>query len=145
MKQLDDKLAVLMEIARDLTAALTASDRYDRLLNAVTRIIPCDAACLLRLDGDDLIPVAGRGLAQEAMKRRFNWREHPRLDVILRSAVPVLFPADSRLADPFDGLLRSDPEARLKIHACLGCQLTEGTQVVGALTADALDPQLRRC
>jgi anaerobic nitric oxide reductase transcription regulator len=141
MEQLDDKLAVLMEIARDLTAALAASDRYDRLLNAVTRIIPCDAACLLRLDGDDLIPVAGRGLAQEAMIRRFNRREHPRLDVILRSAVPVLFPADSRLADPFDGLLRSDPEARLKVHACLGCQLTEGTQVVGALTADALDPQ----
>ncbi len=26
------------------------------------------------------------------------------------------------------------------MHACLGCRLTEGTQVVGALTADALNP-----
>ncbi|HEY7322066.1 MAG TPA: nitric oxide reductase transcriptional regulator NorR [Candidatus Binatia bacterium] len=141
MEQHTDKLDVLMEIARDLTASLAASDRYSRLLNAVTRVIPCDAACLLRVDGDDLVPVAGRGLADEAMVRRFSRSEHPRLDVILRSSEPVLFPADSRLADPFDGLLRSDPKARLKVHACLGCRLTEGSQVVGALTADALQPQ----
>ena len=80
MTQPDDKLGVLMEIALDLTASLTAHDRYNRLLNAVTRVIPCDAACLLRLDGEDLIPVAGRGLAQEAMVQRFSRREHPRLD-----------------------------------------------------------------
>jgi len=141
MEQLDDRLGVLMEIARDLTASLAANDRYNRLLNAVTRVIPCDAACLLRLDGDDLIPVAGRGLAHEAMVRRFTRRDHPRLDVILRSPDPVLFPADSHLADPFDGLLCADPHASLKVHACLGCRLTEGTEVVGALTADALQPQ----
>ena len=130
-----------MEIARDLTASLAAEDRYSRLLNAVTRVIPCDAACLLRLEGNDLVPVAGRGLAQEAMVRRFNRREHPRLDVILRSTDPVLFPPDSRLADPFDGLLSIDFEAQLKVHACLGCRLTEGAEVVGALTADALQPE----
>jgi len=76
MEQPDDRLGVLMEIARDLTASLAAHDRYNRLLNAVTRVIPCDAACLLRLHGDDLIPVAGRGLAQEAMVRRFSRRDH---------------------------------------------------------------------
>src|SRR5581483_7048247 len=141
MEQRSDKLEVLMEIARDLTASLAADDRYHRLLNAVTRVIPCDAACLLRLDGDDLVPLAGRGLAQEALVRRFSRSEHPRLDVILRTADPVLFPADSPLADPFDNLLRSDPEARLRVHACLGCRLTEGSEVVGALTADALEPQ----
>lgn len=141
MEQRANRLDVLMEIARDLTASLAAVDRYDRLLNAVTRVIPCDAACLLRLEGEDLVPVAGRGLAQEALVRRFNRRDHPRLDAILRSADPVLFPADSALADPFDGLLRSDPRAQLKVHACLGCRLTEGSEVVGALTADALQPQ----
>jgi anaerobic nitric oxide reductase transcription regulator len=141
MEQPEGQLGVLMEIALDLTASLAADDRYGRLLNAVTRVIPCDAACLLRLDGEDLIPVAGRGLAHEAMVRRFNRRDHPRLDAILRSTDPVLFPADSALADPFDGLLRTDPEARLKVHACLGCRLTEGAQVVGALTADALQPE----
>ena len=141
MEQRADKLEVLMEIARDLTASLAADDRYNRLLNAVTRVIPCDAACLLRLEGDDLVPLAGRGLAQEALVRRFSRRDHPRLDVILRSTDPVLFPADSPLPDPFDNLLRSDPEARLRVHACLGCRLTEGSEVVGALTADALQPQ----
>ncbi len=144
MEQLEkcsDQLGVLMQIARDLTASLATGDRYARLLDAVTRAIPCDAACLLRLEANELIPVAGRGLADEAMVRRFDRREHPRLDVILRSEGPVLFPADSPLADPFDGLIGADPEGLHHIHACLGCRLTEGTEVVGALTADALQPR----
>jgi anaerobic nitric oxide reductase transcription regulator len=141
MEQHDSNLIVLMGIARDLTASLAAGDRYARLLDSVTRIIPCDAACLLRLEGEDLIPVAGRGLAPEALVRRFNRREHPRLDIILSSADPVLFPHDSRLADPFDHLLSADHEATLSVHACLGCRLTEGGHVVGALTADALQPE----
>jgi anaerobic nitric oxide reductase transcription regulator len=140
MEQREQKLAAIMEIARDLTASLTAADRYGRLLNAVTRVIPCDAACLLRLQGDDLVPVAGRGLAPEALVHRFNRREHPRLDTILRSAEPVLFSHDSSLADPFDNLLSVDGDAKLSVHACLGCRLTEGGRVVGALTADALQP-----
>jgi len=130
MEQRENGLAVLMEIARDLTASLAADDRYARLLDAVTRMIPCDAACLLRLEGDDLVPVAGRGLAPEALVRRFNRREHPRLDIILSSAEPVLFPHDSRLPDPFDHLLSMDHEATLSVHACLGCRLTEGAHVV---------------
>ncbi len=141
MEQREEKLDVLMEIAHDLTASLAVADRYGRLLSAVTRMIPCDAACLLRLEGDELVPVAGRGLREEALVRRFDRRENPRLDIILRSPEPVLFPADSQLADPFDGLLKADEEAHLSVHACLGCRLTEGTQVVGALTADALQPQ----
>ncbi len=56
MTQLHGELEALLEIARDLTASLAGTDRYDRLLEAVTRAIPCDAACLLRLQGDDLVP-----------------------------------------------------------------------------------------
>jgi anaerobic nitric oxide reductase transcription regulator len=132
-----DALEALLEIARDLTASLAAEDRYGRLLTAVRRVIPCDAACLLRLHGEELIPVAAHGLVPEALARRFDRREHPRLDVILRASEPVRFPADSPLADPFDGLLAA--EAPGHIHACLGCRLTEGGEVVGALTADALE------
>ncbi len=77
MEQRNDELMVLMSIARDLTSSLAAGDRYARLLDSVTRIVPCDAACLLRLEGEDLVPVAGRGLAPEALVRRFNRREHP--------------------------------------------------------------------
>jgi anaerobic nitric oxide reductase transcription regulator len=131
---------VLLEIARDLTASLAAEDRYARLLAGVRRLLPCDAACLLRLDGDTLMPLAAHGLTAEALARRYDRREHPRLDMILRSADPVRFPADSPLADPFDGYLEADPHALDHIHACLGCRLEEGGEVVGALTADALEP-----
>ncbi len=140
MKQLQGELEALLEIARDLTASLAGTDRYARLLEAVTRAIPCDAACLLRLHGDDLVPVAARGLVEEALVRRFHRRDHPRLDLILQSAEPVRFATDSPLADPFDGLLQVDARALERVHACLGCRLMEGAQVVGALTADALDP-----
>jgi len=140
MRQLHGEFEALLEIARDLTASLAATDRYDRLLEAVTRAIPCDAACLLRLQGDDLVPVAARGLVEEALVRRFQRRDHPRLDLILQSDEPVRFATDSPLPDPFDGLLQVDTHALERVHACLGCRLTEGTQVVGALTADALDP-----
>src|SRR5512143_2354256 len=80
-----EPLSVLLEIARDLTASLAAEDRYARLLAAIRRAIPCDAACLLRLEGRVLVPVAGHGLAPAALARRFDRREPPRLDVILRA------------------------------------------------------------
>jgi len=140
MSQHASELEVLLEVARDLTASLAGTDRDARLLEAVTRAIPCDAACLLRLQGDDLVPVAARGLVEEALVRRFPRRDHPRLDLILQSSEPVRFAADTQLADPFDGLLQADARALERVHACLGCRLTEGTKVVGALTADALDP-----
>jgi anaerobic nitric oxide reductase transcription regulator len=134
-------ISVLLEIARDLTASLAAEDRYSRLLAAIRRALPCDAACLLRLEGDELVPVAAHGLVDAALARRFNRREHPRLDMILRSSDPVRFPPDSPLRDPFDGLLKEDPHALQQIHACLGCALTEGGEVIGAVTADALEPR----
>ena len=89
---------VLLEIALDLTASLAASDRYGRLIAGVRRLIPCDAACLLRLEGTHLVPVAGFGLSGRALARRYDRREHPRLDVILRSRKPVRFPAEQPAA-----------------------------------------------
>jgi anaerobic nitric oxide reductase transcription regulator len=133
-------LEVLLSVARDLTASLAASDRHSRLLDAVRRIIPCDAACLLRLEGSDLVPIAGYGLTTEALARRYPRRDHPRLDVILGSREPVFFPLDSRLPDPFDNAIAAAPGPLHKVHACLGCALTDGTGVVGALTADGLEP-----
>jgi anaerobic nitric oxide reductase transcription regulator len=145
-----DSLAVLVGVARDLTASLATSDRYLRLLDAVTRVIPCDAACLLRLEGPYLTPVAGYGLSAAALGRRYDRREQPRLDVILRSRDPVRFPPDSQFADPFDGEIVGAPHAHDRVHACLGCALIDGDEVVGALTVDALqadsfddlDPQM---
>ncbi|MEZ5288585.1 MAG: sigma 54-interacting transcriptional regulator, partial [Vicinamibacterales bacterium] len=133
-------LEVLLELARDLTASLAASDRYARLIAAVRQLIPCDAACLLRLEGDELVPMAGYGLTHAALTTRYARRDHPRLDVILGAREPVRFPPDSRLPDPFDNHIAAAPGPLHKVHACLGCALTDGGEVVGALTADALEP-----
>ena len=140
-KSQPEPLEVLLEIVGDLTASLGARDRYERLLSAVRRLVPYDAACLLRLQGDDLVPLAGHGLVAAALERPYPRARHPRLEAILRSEAPLLFPHDSPLPDPFDGLLVADPHALDRIHACLGCPLTADGEVVGALTADALDPE----
>ncbi len=137
----------LLHLACDLTAGLAAEDRSRRLLAAVERVIPCEAAALLRLDGDALVPVAFSGLVPELAGRRFLLREHPRLDLILRqrdahgAAAPLRFPPDSPLADPYDGLMLADPHACARIHACMGCPLIVGGEVKGVLTVDARDPQ----
>jgi anaerobic nitric oxide reductase transcription regulator len=130
----------LLSIAVDLTAALASQDRLDRLLEAVRRSIPCNAAAVLELVGDDLVPRAIFGLAPEVMGRRFARREHPRLDVVVARCAPVRFPADSALPDPYDGLLLANPDATRDVHACLGLPLVEGERVIGVLTADALEP-----
>jgi anaerobic nitric oxide reductase transcription regulator len=136
MQQLD----TIMSMAIDLTAALNAKDRYQRLLQAIGRVIPYDASTLLRLDGETLVPIASVGLKADAMGRNFARSAHPRLDIICNSAEPVLFPSDTTLPDPFDGLLSADADVFQPIHACLGCPLRLDNQLIGVLTADAKDP-----
>lgn len=134
-------LDLLLRTALDLTASLVARDRHSRLIDAVASATPCDAACLLRLDGDTLVPIAARGLVPEVLGRRFVPHEHPRLEVIMRSSEPVQFPANSPLPDPFDGLVEDDPHALAEIHACVGCPLFVEGELVGVLTLDALKPE----
>ncbi len=135
-----DLFDTIMSMAIDLTGALNAKDRYQRLLTVIGRVIPYNASTLLRLEGDTLVPIAAVGLKADAMGRRFPRSDHPRLDIICNSAEPVLFPSDTQLPDPFDGLLRSDTDAFQHIHACLGCPLRVENQLAGILTADAKDP-----
>jgi anaerobic nitric oxide reductase transcription regulator len=134
-----DTLNTLAAIAVDLTAILTAEDRYIRLLDALKRAIPYDAAALLRVRGDVLIPLAARGLTPDAMGHEYPRSVHPRLDIICNSTGPILFSKGSPLPDPFDGLLALDPDSLHPIHACMGCPLTVGGRLVGVLVADALD------
>ncbi|OIP40740.1 MAG: nitric oxide reductase transcription regulator [Deltaproteobacteria bacterium CG2_30_63_29] len=132
-------LDAIVSIASDLTAALSSEQRYRRLLSALRRVIPYDAAALLWLDGADLVPVVSEGLSEDAMGRRFALHEQPRLQILCRSAQPVLFPVDSELPDPYDGLLAHD-HGFTRIHACLGCALRVGDELIGVLTADAAHP-----
>ncbi len=135
-----DALELLTTVALDLTSALSAEDRYRRLLEVVRRVLPCDAAALLRLDGDALLPVATHGLAADTLGRRFRLAEHPRLERICGSREPVLFPPGCELPDPYDGLVAGDATSLEPIHACLGCALHVEGVLIGALTADALTP-----
>jgi anaerobic nitric oxide reductase transcription regulator len=93
------------------------------------------------MEADVLLPVAARGLVPDAMGRRFELSEHPRLGIISSAQGPVLFPRDSDLPDPFDGLVAADRTALHRVHACLGCPLDVEGQRIGVLTADALHPE----
>ncbi len=132
------KLDDLLPIALDITASLTAKNRSERLVDAVVQALHCDAAVVLRLDGDELLPVAAYGLSPDVMGRRFARADHPRLDIICSHDTPTLFPDDSPLPDPYDGLVDGAPH--LNVHACLGCPLRVDGELIGVLTADALEP-----
>ena len=132
--QLED----LLPIALDMTASLTAEDRSRRLVEAVVRAVPCDAAALLRLEGDELVPVATHGLSADVRGRRFRRDEHPRLDILCSRPGPTRFPEESPLPDPYDGLVEGEPA--LHVHSCLGCPLRVEGSLVGVLTIDALRP-----
>ena len=135
-----ERFGPLLEIALDLSASMTAEDRFHRVTDAVRRVLPCDATVLFARDGEALLPLAAHGLSADGMGRRWLIDEHPRLRIICESEQPTLFPADSPLPDPFDGLLACDSSARVEIHACLGFPLRIEGELIGVLTADAMEP-----
>ncbi len=130
----------LLNLACELTAGLAGHDRYHRLMAVIERVIPCEAAALLRRDGDDLVPVVFSGLVPDLAGRRLPIAANPRLELILQHAGPLRFPPDSQLADPYDGLMLADAHACARVHACMGCPLTVGNDVIGVLTVDSRDP-----
>ncbi len=130
----------LFQLASDLAADLSPTDRYQRLLGVARRIIPCDSVALLRLDDGELVPIAVDGLRAEAIARRYPPELHPRLARVLAAPGPIRFD-DAEMPDPFDGLFANAGHALSRVHACMGCALNVGGEVVGALVFDALDPQ----
>lgn len=132
-------LEALLRLVSDLSLTLPEAERYRRLLRTMRRLLPCDAAALLRLDGEWLIPVAVDGLSEDTLGRRFRVSEHPRFQTLLSRTMPTRFPADSPLPDPYDGLI-SGLHDQLEVHDCLGCPLLVDQRPWGLLTLDALDP-----
>ncbi len=137
MEQLDS----LHAIAVDLNQSLLANDRYQRLLTAIDKVAPSDASCLLRLEGEEMVPLAARGLVPEALGIRYRLGDHPRLAIIAAAEKPVRFAKDSSLSDPFDGLVEGNALEVNHIHACLGCPLRVDGKLIGILTLDALNPE----
>lgn len=130
-------LTSLSDIVADLSRELPPKARLQRVLEALMGSFPCDAAALLQLEGEYLLPRAVKGLSRETLGRRFRVVEQPRLQEILHSRGPVRFPADSDLPDPYDGLVDT-PGGHIYVHDCMGAPLHLDGQAWGVLTLDAL-------
>ena len=122
----------------DLITELPNAVRLQRLVHTLREHFNCGAVGLLRLDGDSLRPLAAVGLVHEALGRRFVIAQHPRLAAIMASREPTWFEPDSRLPDPYDGLLDAHVGEPLPVHDCMGVSLYVEGQQWGALTLDAL-------
>ena len=64
-------IAPFIDVIEDLNREFSPRQRYQRLVQAIHRAIPCDAVALLKLEGHRLRPVAVVGLKEEAVSRRF--------------------------------------------------------------------------
>jgi anaerobic nitric oxide reductase transcription regulator len=133
-------LDAIIPLVADLSRDMPDDERYRRLLDTMRTLFPCDAAALLRLDGEALVPLAIDGLSSDTMGRRFRVGEHPRLATLLANETPTRFPADSPLPDPYDGLVETSTGA-LHVHDCMGCRITMHGRPWGLLTLDALSPE----
>ncbi|HLT03439.1 MAG TPA: nitric oxide reductase transcriptional regulator NorR [Pseudomonas sp.] len=122
----------------DLAAELPHTVRLQRLVHTLQQRFRCGAVVLLRLEEDSLLPVAATGLVREALGRRFVVARHPRLATILAQREPTWFEPDSRLPDPYDGLLEGQEGDPLPVHDCMGQSLYVEGRLWGALTLDAL-------
>jgi anaerobic nitric oxide reductase transcription regulator len=132
-------LDALTPLMQDLSRDLPDTERYRRLLSSLRALFPGDAAALLRLEGDTLVPLAIDGLSSDTLGRRFRVGDHPRFAQLLSRAEPTRFAADSELPDPYDGLVQG-VAGQLEVHDCLGCPLFIAGRPWGLLTLDALDP-----
>ncbi len=130
---------IAAELSEGLADPSSLGEHLSRLLSTIRQAVPFDAAALLRLEGDLLVPLAAIGLGEEVMARRFSPRSHPRLAELLASDSPVRFPFDARMPDPYDGLVEG-PAELLPVHDCMGGRVTIDGRVWGVLTLDALTP-----
>ncbi|MBG7617915.1 nitric oxide reductase transcriptional regulator NorR [Herbaspirillum sp. AP02] len=134
-------LDALLPLVADLSREIDDRERYRRLLQTLRTLFPCDAAALLRLEGEVLVPLAIDGLSGDTLGRRFRVADHPRFGVLLANVAPTRFPADSSLPDPYDGLvdgLNDAHSGQLEVHDCMGCALTVNGRPWGLVTLDAL-------
>ncbi|WP_304304302.1 nitric oxide reductase transcriptional regulator NorR [Pseudacidovorax intermedius] len=131
-------LALIAPLIADLAHDLPMELRCQRLLTVLRQLLPCDAAALLRLEGDALVPVSVQGLSPDTLGRRFAVAAHPRLRALLDAPGALRFPLDCALPDPYDGLIEGAAE-HLDVHDCMGCALRVDGAQWGLLTLDALD------
>jgi len=128
-----------MRLVSNLPREMAAEDRYGALLEGLRAVFPCDAAALLRLEGDTLRPLAVAGLMHDTLGRRFRLADHPRMLAMMNRRGPTRLSGDCGLPDPYDGLVEGRA-GQLEIHDCMGCPLYVEDRPWGLLTLDALEP-----
>lgn len=130
-----------LQIATDINSGISHQDRFNRLLSTIRNALNCDAAALLQCSDKHFVPLAIDGLAEDVLGRQFEISRHPRFEAIARAGDIVRFPSDSTLSDPFDGLIPQHHDA-LSVHSCIGLPLFHNDELLGAITVDAIDPNL---
>ena len=101
-----------------------------QLVDVLQALFPCDAAALLRLEGDTLRPLAVAGLSHDTLGRRFRLQDHPRLLTLLQRRGSTRLASDCQLPDPYDGLVEGRT-GQLEVHDCMGCPLYRDDQPWG--------------
>ncbi len=129
----------LLALCTDLGAEMPQAVRLQRLVDLLRAQFGCGAVALLRLQEEQLRPVAVNGLVSDALGRRFAVAQHPRLAAILARHEVTCFEHDSSLPDPYDGLLDTLVGEPLPVHDCMGVALHLEGRPWGVLTLDALD------
>ncbi len=100
--------------------------KYERLFDALFSVLPCDAAVLLAMDKEHLVPVAVKGFGSDLLGRRFHPEEHPRLRAILNAESPLVFQPDSVISNPFESVTTTS-------RAEMGVAIRFDEDTVGAL------------
>lgn len=130
--------AIHLLLLTDLVADLPVAVRLQRLVGSLRAHFGCGAVALLKLEDEQLRPVAVDGLARDALGRRFAVKDHPRLAAILQRRGVTCFHHDSVLPDPYDGLIAERPGEPLAVHDCMGMALDVEGARWGVVTLDAL-------
>ena len=131
--------SLLSGLRTDPASDADPAHRLQLLVGALRAHFGCDAVALLKIEGDRLRPVAVDGLVPEALGRRFELKDHPRMAAIVATAGVTVFHHDSTLPDPYDGLIDGPGGAPLAVHDCVGLPVRDAGTLWGILTLDTLE------
>jgi anaerobic nitric oxide reductase transcription regulator len=126
-----------------VSAAVELTSRHDRdavldgILGELERLVPFDMATVMRLEGNELRVLAGRGFRRDVSLAglHFTRGQNPRLDRALSAHGTVRF-LDPDEADPFDGLA---DRALDHVHSCMVAPMRFSGDLLGLITADAFE------
>lgn len=125
--------------AQMLSPKMSITERLQQFVSEVQEVLQCSAVGLLKLEGEQLKPIALKGVVSSTMGRRFTVQDHPRLAQIVASQELVHFTEQCNLPDPYDGLLDTCQGQPLPVHDCMGISLWINHKQWGVLTLDSLE------